>query len=118
MARMTPTVGTAQARENAAWRDTLLAATRGALAHGLTVLAEMGRDESLGAAFLARQDAAGALVGVRVWPRSDRHGHEFEMVFELDVSLPGPVSNCFSCGRAVRGWTRFCTCGADVSGVS
>jgi serine/threonine protein kinase len=117
MARMTPTVGTAQSRENAAWRDTLLAARRGALAHGLTLLAEMGRDESTGAAFLARQDAAGALVGVRVWPRSDKRGHEFEMVFELDASLPGPVSNCYSCGRAVEGWSRVCTCGADVSGV-
>jgi serine/threonine protein kinase len=114
---MTPTVGTAQSRENAAWRDTLLAAKRGALAHGLTLLAEMGRDESTGAAFLARQDAAGALVGVRVWPRSDTRGHEFEMVFELDVSLPGPASNCYSCGRGVEGWTRFCSCGADVSGV-
>ena len=117
MAR-TPTDRSPPQGVDAAGHDTLLAAKRGAVLHGLTLLAELGRQDASDVAYLARQDASRALVGVHVWPRADERGYEFAIVFELDVSLPGPPGICPVCGRAAVGWTRYCSCGADVSGMS
>ena len=114
----TPADRSAPQGVDAAGHDALLAAKRGAVLHGLTLLAELGRQDASDVAYLARQDASHALVGVHVWPRAHERGYEFAIVFELDVSLPGPPGICPVCGRAVVGWTRYCSCGADVSGMS
>ncbi len=112
-------------RGPAAPRDEfLIAAERGTAANGLTLLALAGHSqtESTGGAltaYLVRENATGNLAMAVVSARPDASaGIAFSVARELDTSIPGPTSTCEICGRTVEGWTRFCACGNDLSGVA
>ena len=79
--------------------DAFLKAVQGAAADDFIVLGEIGRGT----------DGEGQLTD------------EFtlEVARHLDNSMPAPESKCFKCGKAIRGWARFCGyCGADLSGAA
>ncbi|HKW49919.1 MAG TPA: serine/threonine-protein kinase, partial [Gemmatimonadaceae bacterium] len=45
-------------------------------------------------------------------------GYDVTLWRTLEESLPGPTSWCTQCGTEVQGWTRYCSCGADLSGIA
>ena len=71
------------------------------------------------AAYLAIEIATGELV---VAALNERIGvprrYDVTLWHTLDESLPGPTSWCPQCGSAVEGWTRYCSCSADLSGIA
>ena len=82
MARSTPADGTAQQRSDRVRHDSLLAAKRGAVAHGLSLLAELGRG-GWGRQLVPR---SARTLPDRSWACTcglapDKTGHEFAMVF-------------------------------------
>lgn len=95
-----------------------------AVGSALSVLAILGRDrdeesEWGSAAFLAREEATGSLVVVALNERlGPGAGYDVTLWRTLEESLPGPTSWCTQCGNEVRGWTRYCSCGADLSGIA
>jgi len=101
-----------------------LAALRQAVGDRLTVLALLGSDtreqsEWGSAAFLAREEATGSLVLAALNERIGMSvGYDVTLWHSLEESLPGPMSWCPQCGTEVEGWTRYCSCGADLSGIA
>ena len=96
-----------------------LAALRGAMANGYMLVAVLGQKPGSGGAYLAREDASGELVAAVIDAgRKEPRNFSFSVLRELDESLPGPTSACPGCGRVINGWTRFCTCGHDLSGIA
>jgi serine/threonine-protein kinase len=101
-----------------------LKALRDATGGNLSVVALLGCDpaEQTGwgsAAYLAVDAATGSLVVAAlnervVGPRR----YDVTLWRVLDESLPGPVSWCWHCGAEVDGWLRYCSCGADLSGIA
>lgn len=99
--------------------DDLLRAVQQAAAQDFTVLGEIGRGNNGVIVYLARDTASSRLVALRL-QREGELANEFslELARELDNSMPAPESKCFKCGKAIRGWARFCSyCGADLSGA-
>jgi serine/threonine-protein kinase len=77
------------------------------------------RSEWGSAAFLAREEATGALVVAALNERIGMSaGYDVTLWRSLEESLPGPTSWCSQCGTEVDGWTRYCSCGADLSGIA
>lgn len=105
-------------------RAELLAALRTAVGSNLTVIALLGSDldersEWDSVAFLAREEATGALVVAALNERVGLSaGYDVTIWRALEESLPGPTSWCSQCGGEVQGWTRYCSCGADLSGIA
>ena len=105
-------------------RAELLAALRTAVGSSLTVIALLGSDldersEWDSVAFLAREEATGALVVAALNERVGLSaGYDVTIWRALEESLPGPTSWCSQCGGEVQGWTRYCSCGADLSGIA
>ena len=105
-------------------RTEQLAALREAVGTSLTVIAHLGSDldeqsEWGSAAFLAREEATGALVVAALNERLGMGaGYDVTLWRTLEESLPGPTSWCSLCGTEVQGWTRYCSCGADLSGIA
>jgi Sel1 repeat len=100
--------------------DAFLKAVQGAAAEDFTVLGEIGRGTDGVIIYLSREVASGRLVALRL-QRDGSLANEFslEVVRQLDNSMPAPESKCFKCGKAIRGWARFCSyCGADLSGAA
>ena len=96
-----------------------LAAVRGAVANGYTLVAVFGQKPGSGITYLAREDATSELVAVTADPNGELpEGFNFVVARELDPSLPGPRSVCPSCTRIVTGWQRICDCGRDLSGIA
>jgi serine/threonine-protein kinase len=101
-----------------------LRALEGAVGDTLTVIALLGSDngersEWGSVAFLAREDATGELVVAAVNERLGMSaGYDITLWRALEESLPGPISWCTQCGAEVEGWTRYCSCGADLSGIA
>jgi serine/threonine protein kinase len=101
-----------------------LEALRQAVGESLTVIALLGRDlreqsEWGSVAFLARETATGSLVVAALNERVGMSaGYDVTLWRSLEESLPGPVSWCPQCGAEVEGWTRYCSCGADLSGIA
>lgn len=81
---------------------------------------QSGETEGWGsAAYLTRDAQTGDLLVVALNERIGAVvGYDVTLWRELDESLPGPASSCPSCRAAVDGWTRFCSCGADLSGIA
>ena len=106
-------------RVNTASRvELLLAAERGAASHELELLAELGERAGGPVAYLAAERTTRTLVVGLVSPVGPGDRYVFSIARELDDSIPGPTSTCQTCGRSVEGWTRFCACGNDLSGVT
>ncbi|HKN68099.1 MAG TPA: serine/threonine-protein kinase [Gemmatimonadaceae bacterium] len=90
----------------------------------MTVLALLGSDtheqsEWGSVAFLAREEPTGALVIAALNERVGMAaGYDVTLWRSLEESLPGPMSWCPQCGTEVEGWTRYCSCGADLSGIA
>lgn len=100
--------------------DAFLKAVQGAAAEDFTVLGEIGRGTDGVIIYLAREVATNRLVALRL-QREGQLADEFtlEVARHLDNSMPAPDSKCFKCGKAIRGWARFCGyCGADLSGAA
>ena len=101
-----------------------LAALRQAVGDRLTVLALLGSDtheqsEWGSVAFLAREEPTGSLVVAALNERIGMSvGYDVTLWRSLEESLPGPMSWCPQCGTEVEGWTRYCSCGADLSGIA
>ena len=101
-----------------------LQALRQAVGERLTVLALLGSDtheqsEWGSVAFLAREEPAGTLVVAALNERVGMSaGYDVTLWRSLEESLPGPMSWCPQCGAEVEGWTRYCSCGADLSGIA
>ena len=101
-----------------------LQALRQAVGDRLTVLALLGSDtreqsEWGSVAFLAREESTGALVVAALNERVGMAaGYDVTLWRSLEESLPGPISWCPQCGTEVEGWTRYCSCGADLSGIA
>ena len=101
-----------------------LEALRQAVGDGLTVIALLGSDlreqsEWGSVAFLARETATGSLVVAALNERVGMSaGYDVTLWRSLEESLPGPISWCPQCGAEVEGWTRYCSCGADLSGIA
>ncbi len=101
-----------------------LEALRQAVGERLTVLALLGSDtqeqsEWGSVAFLAREEPGGALVVAALNERVGMSlGYDVTLWRSLEESLPGPMSWCPQCGTEVEGWTRYCSCGADLSGIA
>ena len=101
-----------------------LRALEQAVGDRLTVLALMGTDlhehsEWGSVAFLARENATGALVIAALNERIGMSaGYDVTLWRSLEESLPGPISWCPQCGTEVEGWTRYCSCGTDLSGIA
>ena len=99
-------------------------ALRQAVGERLTVLALLGSDtheqsEWGSVAFLAREEPTGALVVAALNERVGMSaGYDVTLWRSLEESLPGPISWCPQCGTEVEGWTRYCSCGADLSGIA
>ena len=95
-----------------------------AVGGSLTVLAVLGCDlnehsEWRSAAFLAREEATGALLVAALNERTGAGaGYDVTLWRSLEESLPGPISWCPQCSAEVDGWTRNCSCGADLAGIS
>ena len=105
-------------------RTEQLAALREAVGTTLTMVALLGSDfnersEWGSVAFLAREEATGALVIAALNERLGMSaGYDVTIWRALEESLPGPTSWCSQCGGEVQGWTRYCSCGADLSGIA
>ena len=105
-------------------RTEQLEALRQAVGDRLTVIALLGSDtreqsEWGSAAFLAREEGTGALVIAALNERIGMSaGYDVTLWRTLEESLPGPISWCPQCGTEVEGWTRYCSCGADLSGIA
>jgi serine/threonine protein kinase len=90
----------------------------------LTAIALLGSDlddqsEWGSVAFLAREEATGALVVAALNERLGMAaGYDVTLWRSLEESLPGPTSWCTQCGTEVQGWIRYCSCGADLSGIA
>jgi serine/threonine-protein kinase len=90
----------------------------------LTVLALLGSDtheqsEWGSVAFLAREEPTGELVVAALNERVGMSaGYDVTLWRSLEESLPGPISWCPQCGAEVDGWTRYCSCSADLSGIA
>ncbi len=100
--------------------DPFLAAVKEAAASDFTVLGEIGRGEGGVIMYLARDMESRRLVALRL-QREGQLADEFslEVVRHLDNSMPAPDSHCVKCGKAVKGWARFCSyCGADLTGAA
>ena len=101
-----------------------LEALREAVGDRLTVIALLGSDtreqsEWGSVAFLAREEATGTLVVAALNERTGMAaGYDVTLWRTLEESLPGPMSWCPQCGAEVEGWTRYCSCGADLSGIA
>jgi serine/threonine-protein kinase len=101
-----------------------LEALRRAVGNSLTVLALLGCDvdehsEWGSAAYLAREEATGALLVAALNERTGAGaGYDVTLWRSLEESLPGPMSWCPTCSAEVDGWTRYCSCGADLSGIA
>jgi serine/threonine protein kinase len=101
-----------------------LEALRQAVGESLTVIAMLGSDlrEQSGwgsVAFLAREAATGSIVIAALNERVGMSaGYDVTLWRSLEESLPGPISWCPQCGAEVEGWTRYCSCGADLSGIA
>jgi serine/threonine-protein kinase len=101
-----------------------MAALHEATSGGLVVLAILGEDEGVrgkwgSAAYLAREEATGALVVAALNERvSTSGGYDVTLWRELEELLPGPASWCPHCGTLIDGWMRFCGCGTDLSGIA
>jgi serine/threonine-protein kinase len=77
------------------------------------------RSEWGSVAFLAREVSSGALVVAALTERLGTSvGYDVTLWRSLEESLPGPTSWCAQCGTEVQGWTRYCSCGADLSGIA
>jgi eukaryotic-like serine/threonine-protein kinase len=105
-------------------QDEQLAAVRTATADGLAVLALLGRrigdhGRPERTAFLACDQAQGTLVVASVAEKLGAEGrYEITLSHELDSALAGPASTCSQCGRLSLGWSRYCACGGDLSGIA
>ena len=100
--------------------DPFLKAVQDAAAADFAVLGEIGRGAEGMIIYLAREATSRRLVALRL-QREGTLADEFslEVVRHLDNSMPAPDSRCFKCGKAVKGWARFCSyCGADLSGAA
>ena len=100
--------------------DPFLSAVKEAAAADFTVLGEIGRGEGGLIMYLARETATRRLVALRL-QREGQLADEFslEVVRHLDNSMPAPDSKCVQCGKAIKGWARFCSfCGADLTGAA
>lgn len=100
--------------------DPFLAAVTEAAAADFTVLGEIGRGEGGVIMYLARETSSRRLVALRL-QREGQLADEFslEIVRHLDNSMPAPDSKCVKCGKAIKGWARFCSyCGADLTGAA
>ena len=100
--------------------DPFLKAVQDAAAADFAVLGEIGRGAEGMIIYLAREATSRRLVALRL-QREGTLADEFslEVVRHLDNSMPAPESRCFKCGKAVKGWARFCSyCGADLSGAA
>jgi hypothetical protein len=100
--------------------DPFLAAVKEAAAADFTVLGEIGRGEGGVIMYLARETSSRRLVALRL-QREGQLADEFslEIVRHLDNSMPAPDSKCVKCGKAIKGWARFCSfCGADLTGAA
>lgn len=100
--------------------DPFLTAVKEAAAADFTVLGEIGRGEGGVIMYLARDMESRRLVALRL-QREGQLADEFslEVVRHLDNSMPAPDSHCVKCGKAVKGWARFCSyCGADLTGAA
>ena len=101
-----------------------LQALRQAVGERLTVLALLGSDtheqsEWGSVAFLAREEPTGELVVAALNERVGMSvGYDVTLWRSLEESLPGPISWCPQCGAEVDGWTRYCSCSADLSGIA
>ena len=101
-----------------------LRALQNAVGDTLTVLAQLGCDvdehsEWGSAAFLAREESRGALVVAALNERVGASaGYDITLWRSLEESLPGPISWCPHCSAEVDGWTRYCSCGTDLSGIA
>ena len=90
----------------------------------LQVLALLGEERGqpegwASAAYLVREVDTGELLVAALNERVTVPGtHDVTLWRELDESLPGPASACPSCGVAAAGWTRYCSCGSDLSGAA
>ncbi len=100
--------------------DALLGAVKEAAAADFDVLGEIGRGEAGVIIYLASEASSRRLVALRL-QRDGQLADEFtlEIVRHLDNSMPAPESKCVQCGKAIKGWARFCSyCGADFTGVA
>ena len=118
-----PDLKTSGARA-AVQRTEQLEALRQAVGSSLSVIALLGRDldersEWGSVAFLAREEATGSLVVAALNERLGAGaGYDVTLWRSLEESLPGPTSWCTQCGTEVQGWTRYCSCGADLAGIA
>lgn len=105
-------------------RTEQLAALREAVGNNLSVIVLLGSDldersEWRSSAYLALEEATGSLVVVALNERIGMGvGYDVTLWRSLEESLPGPLSWCTQCGSEVHGWTRYCSCGADLSGIA
>jgi predicted Ser/Thr protein kinase len=105
-------------------RGEQLRALEAAVGNALTVIALLGSDNGEHSewgsfAFLAREETTGTLVVAALNERVGMSaGYDVTLWRSLEESLPGPISWCSQCGTEVDGWTRYCSCGADLSGIA
>lgn len=105
-------------------RSEELKALREATGGSLGVLALLGSETSEhsdwgSAAYLAIEDATGTLVVAALNERlAGPRRYDVTLWRALHESLPGPVNWCAQCGAQVDGWIRYCSCGADLSGIA
>ncbi|HKW10034.1 MAG TPA: serine/threonine-protein kinase, partial [Gemmatimonadaceae bacterium] len=101
-----------------------MAALREAVGNNLSVIVLLGSDldersDWRSSAYLALEEATGSLVVVALNERMGLGaGYDVTLWRSLEESLPGPLSWCTLCGSEVQGWTRYCSCGADLSGIA
>jgi serine/threonine-protein kinase len=105
-------------------QDEQLAALRQAIPSGLAVVALLGQHDGFpggwgSAAYLIRDGIDGELIVAALNERVSSPGtYDVTLWRELDETLPGPPSWCPQCGATVEGWTRYCSCGTDLSGIA
>ena len=105
-------------------RTEQIEALRLAVGSALSIIAVLGRDldeesEWGSVAFLAREETRGSLVVAALNERLGAGaGYDVTLWRSLEESLPGPTSWCTQCGTEVQGWIRYCSCGADLSGIA
>jgi serine/threonine protein kinase len=101
-----------------------LRALREATGGSLEIVALLGSDsgersEWGSAAYLAIETATGELVVAALNERIKvPRRYDVTLWRVLGESLPGPTSWCPHCGSVVEGWTRYCSCSADLSGIA
>ncbi len=99
-------------------KDLLPLIQRAAAGRGLTLLGELGRDESGVAAYLARDSESGSLVAVMPTGTDAENTPDLSVRQALDASMPGPRSLCPTCQNPIEGWARQCSCGTQLPGVA